>query len=269
MIETAPAPLMMYSNYLACVREAIQQQPQDWTFKSDPRYREVLEHTPVEFADAMLWWSMGQIPNLDLARVRQLAELNDSVGKPEQQSIKRLGKFAPSNMRYLCHAIKLWQHIDSLGFPEVDIVEIGGGYGGLTLWVRGLAELYRTRLREYYVVDIAEVAILQNMVSLELGFGLLARNGTNRADLFSTVKRSPVLFSAYAFSEFDQPTRDWYAELVVKNCRHGMMIWNFPQAIDGGDGRMIGGPVYPFVEWPITRVPDEPRLYDGHEMVTW
>ncbi len=260
----------MYTNYLAAVREALEQQPQDWTFKSDPRYREILEHTPVEFADAMLWWSMGQIPDLDLALVRQLAALNDSVGKPEQQSIKRLGKFAPSNMRYLCHAIKLWQHIDSLGLPDVEVVEIGGGYGGLALYVRGLANLFKTQLGAYWILDLPGVTVLQHQVAQALGVSLFPLDWDSLAFGVIAKRQEPlVCFSAYAFSEFDQPTRDWYAERVVKHCRHGMMIWNFPQAIDGGDGRMIGGPPYQFVKWPITRVPDEPRLYDGHEMVTW
>ncbi len=271
MIETSPTPLRMYWDYLLCVSEALHQQPEQWTFKSDPRYRAVLEHTPRDFAESMLTWSLAQMPSLTCDRIRGLATLNDSVGTPAQESIGQLGMFAPSNMRYLCHAIKLWQHVDSLGLPEVNIVEIGGGYGGLALWVRGLAHLFKTRLHAYWIVDLPEVTILQFMVAQALNVPLFAL--TPDAPYFEEFHQGMdalFCFSAYAFSEFDQPTRDWYAEHLLPKCRHGLMVWNFPEGpIKGEDGRMFGGPAYQFVEWPITRVPDEPALYVGHEVVTW
>lgn len=258
----------MYEHYLMAVREALAQEPKDWRFKCDARYGEVLEHTPVGYAAAYLHWSLKAMPGLD---VRALCELNDSVGAPVQQPINGLGAYAPSNMRYLSHAIKLWQHIDSLGLPRVELVEIGGGFGGLAVFVRGLADLFKTYLGAYWMLDLPEVATLQYRVARQLGVRVMPQ-GADTADELGVIadRRYPlVCFSAYAFSEFDQATRDWYADRVLKYCRHGLMIWNFPEAQVDADGVEFGGPPYQFVEWPITRVPDEPRLYVGHEVVTW
>lgn len=262
--------LAMYRAYLVAVREAIAQPPNQWTFKSDRRYREILEHTPVEFANLMFKWSLKQLPGLDIELVRDLARRNDNLGKPMQNPIDGLGLYAPSNMRYLAHAIRGWQHIDSLGLPAVEIVEIGGGYGGLALWMRGLAHLFGTGLGAYWIVDLPDVATLQHQVAQVLDVRVFPLDWDSPAIGALANRPLPlVCVSAYAFSEFDQDTRDWYAEHVLKYCRHGLMVWNFPEALKDGDDRWFGGPPYQFVEWPITRAPDEPALYEGHEIVTW
>jgi len=265
---SSPAPLPIYDRYLSAVREALEQRSDQWNFKSDAGYREVLEHTPVEFADAMLAWSLNALPSLTLDYIRSLCERNDSIGKPVQEPIVGLGTYSTSNMKYLCHAIKVWQHIESLSLPRVHIIEIGAGYGGLTLFVDGLESYFKTPHWTYTSIDLPEVAILQNRVTETLDLSLVAFDMTTPK--FEAIEPGlQFCVSAYAFSEFDQATRDWYAEHVLRHCRHGLMVWNFPQALEGIDGRWFGGPPYQFVEWPITRMPDEPRLYDGHELVTW
>ncbi len=267
MYLSAPVPLFMYTNYLAAVREALEQQPTEWTFKSDPRYREILEHTPVEFAEQMLLWSIRAMPELDLEHVRSLCRLNDSLGQPVQHIIPELGFCSTSNMKYLCHAIKVWQHIDSLGLDAVDIVEIGGGYGGLALYIEGLRPYFKTEYESYVCFDLPEVGALQNRYAEALDLPLVA---IDQASInLPMVSDTRYAISIYAFSEFDQPTRDWYAARVLKQCGHGLIIWNFPEALQDRDGRAFGGPPYQFVEWPLTVVPDEPRLYEGHLMVTW
>lgn len=262
-------PLSNYANYLKAVRVALDQQPAEWSFKSDPGYREVLEHTPVEFAEAMRTWSMQALPGLNVDHVRSLCWLNDSIGKPVQAQIAELGTFAPSNMRYLCHAIKVWKHIDTLRLSRVNVVEIGGGYGGLAFWIRGICHYFRTDVARYAMFDLRDVSKLQQKVLAALEVDAFALDGTRSDTRWETFGTPSFGVSMYAFSEFDQATRDWYAERVLKQCGHGLMVWNFPQAQEGADGRWFGGPPYQFVDWPITRVPDAPALYDGHEMVTW
>lgn len=236
----------------------------------------MLEHVSKEQGNAFREWSGLQLVKSGLpftwTQIQRLADLNDSVGAPVRTWADGLGYHSPSNWRYLCHAIKVWQHIDSLGLKEVDIVEIGGGYGGLALYVRGLAELFKTRARAYYIVDLPDVAILQHQVAQALNVSLFPLDGQD-PDLFRIFEERPsnrqVLVSAYAFSEFHQDTRDWYAERLIRYCDHGLMVWNFPDGTLGGDGRMYGGPVYPFTTKSLTVTDDEPNLYDRHQLVRW
>ncbi len=262
----------LYEEYLRAVRVAIQQPPSEWTFKSSPGYRQVLEHVSPEQGAAFLEWAfLADVEQLSGGLVRGLAALNDSVGQPVRHG-SALGRFSPSNWRYLCHALKVWQHIDTLGLDRVDIIEIGGGYGGLALYVRGLASLFSTPVRAYYLVDLPEVAILQHQVAQALNVSVFPLDGLD-PDLFTVFQERPsqrqFLVSAYAFSEFDQETRDWYAERVIRYCDHGLMVWNFPDPTPGADGRLYGGPVYPFTDKPMVVTPDEPALYDRHSLVRW
>jgi hypothetical protein len=266
---SAPATLSLYTNYLAAVREAIKQKPSEWTFKSDPRYREVLEHTPVEFAEIMLKWSLAQMPNLSIDYVRLLCRQNDSIGTPVQVPIADLGTYSTGNMRYLCHAIKVWQHIDSLDVDQIDVVEIGGGYGGLAFYMKGFSRYFKTGINPYLMFDLPDVVELQQRVLDALDVNAHAFDGIGSTYPWVQMGHPVFCISMYAFSEFDQATRDWYAERVLKHCRHGLMVWNFPQAQEDADGRWFGGPPYQFVEWPMLTIPAQPALYDGHLEVMW
>lgn len=243
-----------------------------WSFKSDPGYREVLEHVSEAQGESFLRWSRARLPELSWSMITRLASRNDSLGKPTTNADHEL-RYSPSHWRYLCHAIKVWQHIDSLNLGRVDIIELGGGYGGLALWIDGLRDLFSTQLRDYTIVDLPDVAVLQSQFAEILGVPLMTANGLDAADLAWAVDHCyavpKVLVSCYAFSEFDQETRDWYADRLVKYCAHGLMVWNFPEPVLGADGRWYGGPVYPFTDHELTVTDDEPALYAGHKLVRW
>lgn len=275
MIDTAPTPSSIYGWYRQSIRAAIQQKPEEWTFKSDEGYRQVLEHVSKDQGTAFLDWSHAAQPNLDWDKVVRIATLNDSFGKPIQFDYPGLGMFSPSNWRYLCHALKVWRHIDSLGLDNVDIIELGGGYGGLALWVRGLAAGRDVRLGTYSLVDLPEAAILQGQFTAACSLRSVWTANGLEAEGLARALRPPghtgvprILVSAYAFSEFDQETRDWYAEGLIRHCEHGLIVWNCPEPISGFE-RELGGPVYQFIDKPLSIEPDEPNLYIDHKLAKW
>lgn len=265
LTEVAPPPTSNYDRYIAAVRLANSQRPEEWAFKSDPGYQQVLEHVTLAHGERLLAWALSAEPNIDHDLLTRLARLNDSLGKPITYG------YSPSNWRYLAHAIRAWQYIDSLGLASVDIVELGGGYGGMALYMGGLQHCYRTPLRRYTIVDLPEVARLQARYATSLALPHRAVNGHDLAALrdLMTTSATSFLISAYAFSEFDQQTRDWYAAWLVWWCEHGMMWWNFPEPVLGEDGREYGGPVYQFHIRPLTIEDDDPPIYAGHKIVRW
>lgn len=269
----APIPSSIYGWYRQAIRVAIQQRPEDWTFKSDEGYRQVLEHVSEEQGKAFLDWVATTEPNLDWDLVVRLATLNDSFGKPIQAEFPGLGTFSPSNWRYLCHALKAWRHINSLGLDEFDIIELGGGYGGLALFVRGLAHGRDVRLGNYTMVDLPEAAELQGQFAAACGIRAHVANGLDSDSLIWALgdgARGPtkVVVSAYAFSEFDQETRDWYVDGLIRHCEHGLIVWNCPEPLTSFE-RTLGGPVYQFIDKPLSVEPDLPPLYVGHQLVRW
>lgn len=269
----APAPTSNYDRYREAIRVALDQPSHEWSFKSDRGYREVLEHVTQAQGERFLAWARAAQPTLDWELVQTLAELNDSVGQPVTAYFQGLGRFSPSNWRYLCHAIKIWQYADELGLDDFHLIELGGGYGGLALFVDGLRHHFKSRLRNYTIVDMSEAAWLQSRYVIDLQVGPVnVANGLNAGALSAVLKSDSLprlFFSAYGFSEFAQDVRDWYAERLLRYCEHGLIVWNFPEAVMGTDGRKYGGPVYQFIDKPLSVETDEPRLYAGHQLVRW
>jgi hypothetical protein len=119
--------------------EAATQQPEEWTFKTDIRFQRVLEHVDhyqgFRFLDHVqreyaVYWD-------DILKVLPgLVADNDRYGKPFGDMFHEVGlTCSPSNFRYLSQALRLWTHAAEVGMTRMHVVELGGGYGGLALYV--------------------------------------------------------------------------------------------------------------------------------------
>jgi hypothetical protein len=94
------------------------------------------------------------------------------------------------------------------------ICEIGGGVGQMYAVLRALG--YEG---EYFIFDLVEVKEFQRKYLDEV----TKRTGLN-TDL--DYGEFDFCYSAYCLGELDDETKDWYIENVVKNCWHGLIIWN-------------------------------------------
>jgi len=93
------------------------------------------------------------------------------------------------------------------------IVEIGGGVGQFYTVVRALG--YQGG---YYILDLPEVWAFQvkYLVEVERQTGLCLPQDLHY----------DFCVSFYALGEFDDETKDWYVEHVVRKCLHGFIVWN-------------------------------------------
>jgi hypothetical protein len=264
----APVPTNNYEAYRMACAEAAAQPPADWAFKRDPRYRRILEHVPPEHGEAYLAQIAEEFPNVwanHRPLLRQTARLNDRWGRPLVSRFPALSddtECSPTTLRYLYQALRVWRHAEGLGLPYLRVVELGGGYGGMALCVYRLAPLFHPRLAPYTVVDVPEAGALQRAYARCVDFPL-----RTAADPESGHSRFFV--SVYAFSEFDADTRAWYEPRLVRRCAHGFVVWNFPAPVVGVAEKPLGGPLYPFVDAPLTTEPERPSIEPGHLVVTW
>lgn len=273
-----PEPTTNYTAYRAACAEAASQAPAEWTFKSDPRYRHILEHVTaaqaVEFgnlaaetcADSTTLWAAIE------PLFHKVCATNDQVGCPVVERIPGLDlSCSPSNLRYLCHAVMIWRHLERLGLKAVHIVELGGGYGGLALYLARLSRFFWPRLASHTSIDLPEVAALQVRYARVMGIRLRAVSGLDAESVdlaFHPDDGIPRYFiSCYAFSEFDAETRAWYEHRVACRCAHGFLVWNFAQPLLGVAEKPLGGPLYPFVDAPLTVEPERPSTGPGNVVV--
>lgn len=274
-----PEPTSNYTPYRDAVREALEVPPEAWGFKSDRRYRIVLEHDSLAWARE--WYAVAAETCTNARRWDALLDLfpkmvaeNDRLGVPPTQPCPPLVFVcSPTNFRYFCHASLVLHHLERLALPAVHLVEVGGGYGGLALYLHRMAPLFPTVLRSHTILDLPEVATLQTRYTAAVGIPhVRALNGLDEGALASTFLPNddiPRYFiSAFAFSEFDAETRGWYERRVTRHCPHGFIVWNFHVPLEGFD-KTLGGPLYPFVDAPLEVEPERPSTGPGNLVVRW
>lgn len=130
------------------------------------------------------------------------------------------------------------------------IIEIGGGSGQFYAVMAALG--YNG---DYGIVDIPEVHEFQWMYLQEVEWQTgLSLPGTLQ---YENIARDAFCISFYALGEFDDETKAWYVENLVKKCPHGFVIWN-PHS---GASDVINFPC---------RVTDEqPLLNPGNKQLEW
>lgn len=277
-MNAPPVPTSNYTGYRDAVREALEVPPEAWAFKADARYRIVLEHDSEVWAAGFYAVAAETCTNAKrwdalLALLPKMVAENDRYGAPLVKPCPPLVFVcSPTNFRYFCHATLILHHLERLRLPAVHLVEIGGGYGGLALYLHRMAPLFPTVLRSHTSIDLPEVAELQARYAAAVGTPLRAINGLDEqalAGVFLPDDPYPrYCISAFAFSEFDAETRAWYEHRVTRRCPHGFIIWNFHTPLEGFD-KVLGGPLYPFVDAPLEVEPERPTTGLGNLVVKW
>ncbi len=218
----------MYSRYQASIISQLEMTPEELDFKSNGDYRAILEHCSEAQGNAYLDEIKKHFPNFyeqNQETIKTVCSLNDKYGKTIKADFQDFICCSPSNLRYVFHALLILKNIKSHGLNKVDIIEIGGGYGGLCFVLHSLAPLYGITIDSYFIFDLLEASLLQ-----EKYLGLLDIKNTRfgQIDNFSDLKTNSYLVSNYAFSEISEDLRREYTEKVLNPyTSHGFLAWNF------------------------------------------
>jgi hypothetical protein len=143
------------------------------------------------------------------------------VGNPEFFYSDILQRPMNANtVRYFYHALLIKKYMEKK-FPgkALQVVEIGGGYGGLCFW---LTKLATTSIEKYEIIDLQTALQLQK-VCLESW----KVSCTYTDNPFSWKKENTTfVISNYGFSEFNQMYQTIYTQTILSKCEGGFMIWN-------------------------------------------
>lgn len=214
--------MALYELYVNCVKRHLTQE--ELTFKSDPDYQYMLEHS--NYRDVGLGF-MGSIKNefcLTPAEIMRFTVLNDSVGKPEVADYGVIPPCSPTSLRYVYHAHLFLKHLQSLGITNPNIVEIGGGYGGMCLAIHTYAEKFGVTPRQYSIIDLETPGKLQRRVLDVYGYsGVKCLNAENFG---AEIEEDSVLISTYAFSEIEPELQKRYVDVLFPKIIHGFIVWN-------------------------------------------
>ncbi len=215
-------------------------------FKRDPDYNEILEHV----GESDGWKYASPITDMPLLmehldRFRE----NDGIGNPRTYFYGDLGMFSPTTLRYIYVLGDMIKRFGSL--DGMDIIEIGGGYGGQAKIIHALYSP-----KSYTMVDLPGALALQKkyLAGLPVTF-----DGTG-----ALTKHSSLVISNYAFSECDKPVQRIYAACVLTYADRGYITCNF----EGAAGRLTWQEMEKFITGS-KRSTHLPPMGDGLFLWTW
>lgn len=206
-------------------------------FKSNPLYTYMLEHVSTHHGKQYLEY-IRKTSLLSIDDVIQFCTINDATGSPKKEEYPVFLKdvsVSPSSLRYIYHAHLILSHMKSLNSDALrDIVEIGGGYGGLCLAIHHLAPKYGVHINSYTICDLTNIIRLQELYlnhvnpNMNVNFVDAATYGVDipHDNLF--------LISNYCFSEISPDHQAKYRQCLFSKVEHGFFVWNCIPVYDIG-----------------------------------
>jgi len=241
----------IYDLYVKAVEKQLEQE--ELTFKSDPDYQYMLEHSNYGHVGFRFLSVIKDEFNLTPAEIMRFTTLNDSLGKPELVNYSVIAPCSPTSLRYVYHAHLFLKHLQGLGITNPNIVEIGGGYGGLCLAIHTYAEKFGVTPRQYSIIDLETPGKLQRRVLDMYGYSSSVKC-LNAENFGAEIDQDSVLISTYAFSEIQPEFQKQYIEVLFPKITHGFIVWNNIPVYDMGKmlhavevERPLTGPMNNFV----------------------
>ena len=193
-------------------------------FKTHPKYTYMLEHvTPHEGYEYLT--CIQKNTTIMGEEISAFCSLNDTVGNPSKVDYSSVVT-SPSSLRYIYHAHLILSHIQGLNLPSVDIVEVGGGYGGLCLSIHHFSEKYGIRINSYTIIDLPNIIQLQGLYLSKVNPDLQV-NFVDGTTFGKDIERSGMfLVSNYCFSEISENFQKQYIQTLFPKIAHGFLVWN-------------------------------------------
>ena len=250
----------MYELYCNYIRSIIDKDITDVNFKSNSIYNGILEHVPKEMGDdylSVIKNKFSDIFNENFSYITKICKYNDYIGNPKLYDFDNFIKCSPSNLRYILHSFLILNYIKECKLNNLNIIEIGGGYGGLCFYLHKLCHIFNIDISSYTIYDLSEPLLLQEKYLSyhnipNVNYKNLQNDIKERISqkFVETLKEDSFLISNYAFSEIPMDIQNMYSKYVLNPfVSHGFLTWNF---ID----------VYKFIENKTFKIEPENPITD-------
>lgn len=190
-------------------------------FKKNPHLIGIVENVSKKYGDDYL---KNIIENFGADIDWDLIKKFNDLGDPKNLQFKIKEKYyylSPTTLRYVQFTLEILEHMRVKNLQEVEVVEIGGGYGAQACMLYLLSK--DINIKSYTILDLPEVNNLQNRFVKEWNSSLNIKCTT----LENFTGNPNFLISNYALGEFNKETQDCYIDKIVKKLDHGFICWNF------------------------------------------
>ena len=204
------------SSYLTCCKEASKNENLFNNFKQDSRYRQILEH--VSDQEAKQYLQELTVPILEVLKYLDSFKDNDKYGNPVLFEYDNIGIISPTTIRYIKNTFDIVTYFDKEKIKN--IVEIGGGYGGLCKVLSSVIDV-----DNYVVFDLQEVNELTQKYISKFD-NLKDKVQSFTLDQLTEIDGIDLLISNYAFSEISSDIQNQYYDNVIKKSKNIYMVFN-------------------------------------------
>ena len=239
--------MSIYNLYTNHIKTFINTDILSWSFKNNSQYTYVLEHVNEEQGYEYLKEIKNRFNTIYNNNVLlELCKQNDFYGKPNKVMFKDFTYCSPTNLRYILHSLLILSYAKSCNLDSLDIIEIGGGYGGLCFFINNLSKFFDINVNTYTIFDLPEPLLLQQKYLNKLDV-----NNVNYYEInnFKDLKPNSFLVSNYAFSEIPFNLQQEYTNKVLNPyVSYGFMAWNYIEVYKFIDSKLINK----IKEFPLT-----------------
>lgn len=192
---------------------------------------------------------------------------NDTVGGArviEQPSLKKYVPnlphyyFSHTTLRYILTSLNVISHLqkkyEQNTLSKIDIVEIGGGYGGQCKIMIDTLLYYNPEIEyTYTIIDLEEPSLLQRKYLDRLE----VKNVTcSICTDYEKNKEYDLCISTYTIGEIPIEFQNEYVETIIKHCESAYFLWNVT-------------PIPPSIENRSIVRPESPLLTTNNKTVTF
>ncbi len=225
--------MTIYDKYAIYCKQQLNTGRDEWDFKSHPDYTYMLEHVTFDQGQLYLNEIFSNYSHiLDKNVLIEFCLENDKYGKPFKYKYNDFIECSPTSLRYILHTLHVLNHVYT---DEIDIIEIGGGYGGLCLCINRLSKLFNKKINSYTIIDLPEPGSLQKLYLKDIPNVICST-----IDNVKNLKYNSFFVSTYAFSEIDMKYQKEYTQKILnKYVNHGFVVWNIINVYDFIDNKKL------------------------------
>lgn len=215
-----------YTSYEHYINHECEQEPYNWNFLNNIFSMGIFgvdEELGYKYDNQLVKEFSNKIINIDEDFLKDI----NKYGNPKlikSEFLKSLS--SPNNLRYIYQSLIILEDIKkrfSSIEKNINILEIGGGYGGLCIWLRKLSKNYDICINNYTIIDLVSPSLLQKKYTDKFGVELNSVQPDNLNDInFDNL----YCISNYGFSEFNYYFQKLYYDNVILKCVGGFMVWN-------------------------------------------
>jgi hypothetical protein len=165
--------------------------------------------------------------------IQKYADINDRIGGTQRHTYNTITS-SPTSLRYIYFTHLILSHFRAKKLAAYNLVEVGGGYGGLFLAINFFREKYGLQIESYTIIDLTEPGRLQSKYlsqhSTTIPYQIVDATTYGK----DVLKDNMCLISTYCFSEISREHQNGYIQHLFPRIRHGFLAWNFIPLYDFG-----------------------------------